>query len=271
MSDVITDQTLDAIKQMARAAGHEHLRYHTHVVGKLKGFRDFVTDADLAAESVVIKAIHETFPTHSIISEEGGGSTSSSEYCWFIDPLDGTKNYVWGIPLSAVSIALAFRGRVCMGVIYDPRRDEMFWGRAGHGVYLNDQRVQVGEHHRLAESLVATDCEPELVDLTAAMSASIQREVASLRALGSATLAFAYVACGRLDSYFHYRLNQWDMAAGGFLLTEAGGKATDIFGGADYLNNESCLATNGFIHDEILQVWRRNGLLDKMRAQRSSL
>jgi myo-inositol-1(or 4)-monophosphatase len=262
--DVIDNEMLIVAKQAAKDAGARIVDYRGHVIGKPKGFRDFVSEADLAAESVVLGTIRTHYPFHSILSEEGGGKDSvASEYCWIVDPLDGTKNYLWGVPISVVSIALAYKDRVCLGVVYDPWRDELFWGRAGHGAYLNDTRIHVNQHLRLADCLVATDFgyTAKRVELTAGMSKSLQGEVAGLRAFGAAALILSYVACGRLDAYFNYGLNAWDMAAGGFLVEEAGGRTTDLSGESDYLYSPGCLSTNGHIHDEVLRDWTRDGVL----------
>ncbi len=262
--DVVDDEMLTMAKEAARAAGVRLAEYRGHVVGKPKGFRDFVSEADLAAESIVLGAIRAQYPNHSILSEEGGGrELASADYCWLVDPLDGTKNYLWGVPISVVSVALAFQGRVRLGVVYDPWRDEMFWGREGHGAYLNDQPIHVNEHQHLAECMVATDFgyTAKRVETTAAMSRSLQSEVAGLRAFGAAAMVLSYVACGRLDAYFNYGLNAWDMAAGGFLVSEAGGRTTGLEGDPDYLYTGGCLSTNAHVHDEILEDWQRDGVI----------
>jgi myo-inositol-1(or 4)-monophosphatase len=267
----LTDQTAEKAlliaKQMACAAGRKVLECREHVTGKLKGFRDYVSEADLEAEAVIVDTIRSTFPDHRIMSEEGGGTDkSTSDYCWFVDPLDGTKNYLWGIPMSSVSIALAYQGTVCIGVVYDLWRDELFWGRSGHGVYLNEQRVAVAKHTKLSESMLGTDYgyTPDRLGPTAALPRSLQKEVAGLRAMGTAALQLAYVACGRFDGYFTYTASSWDVAAGGFLVSEAGGQTTDLAGGSNYLETGCCLATNGCIHEDILRIWKRDKVLDSL-------
>lgn len=256
-------------KEMARQSGYKVKECRGQVAGKPKGFRDFVTEADLASESIILESINSHFPDHNILSEESGEKESLvSDYCWLIDPIDGTKNYLWGITFACVSIALAFKGVVHLGVVYDPWRDEMFWGRTGTGVYLNDQRVQVAEHNHLNESIVSTDfgTASERVELTAGLAKSLQGEVSGLRSFGSAALSMAYIACGRLDAYFNYGLAAWDMAAGGFLVREAGGITSDLTGGAEYLNTHSCLSDNGLIHDQILTRWRADAIYDLLPA-----
>lgn len=261
---VITDEMVEIAKRASRRAGQTLLEHRGQVAGKLKGFRDFVSEADLQSESLLLDEFHRSFPDHSVLSEEGGGTTlESADYCWIIDPLDGTKNYLWGVPLANVSVALAFRGRVGLGVVFDPWRDEMFWAREGMGAFLNDRAVHVNEHLTLAGCLVATDfsVSEKRIELTADMSRSIQGEVAGLRAFGSAALALSYVACGRLDAYFNHGLHAWDMAAGGFIVREAGGRTTDLRGESDYLFGRGCLSTNGHVHDEVLHAWERNGVI----------
>ena len=261
----LTGEMMDLAKVMAKRAGRALVEYRGHVAGRLKGFRDFVSEADLAAESIILETIRSAYPGHSVLSEEAGDTmVPASEYCWIIDPLDGTKNYLWGIPLCNVSIALAHQGNVELGVVYDPWRDEMFWGMRGKGVFLNDRPVRVTEHERLSDSLVATDFSfaHERAEMALALSRSLQTEVAGTRAFGCAALDMAYVACGRLDAYFNYGLHIWDMAAGGFLISEAGGRTTTLDGKEDYLRSRGCLATNGRIHAAILDIWHREGVFD---------
>ena len=269
MTAHITEKTMALAREMSYAAGQKLRDYRGHVVGKSKGFRDFVSEADLASESVILDAITTNYPEHGILSEESGqNSHENSDYLWIIDPLDGTSNYLWGIPVSVVSVALAYRGQVRLGVVYDPWRDEMIWGWQGHGVYLNEQEVHVTSHTKLAECLVGTDYgyRGERVNVSAVLSRSVQDKVAGLRAFSAGALTLAYVACGRLDAYFNYGFNAWDMGAGAFLVAEAGGKSTNLRGGEEYLRTNSCLASNGLVHEEILSVWRQDGIYERTSA-----
>jgi myo-inositol-1(or 4)-monophosphatase len=261
----LNDHAVTLTKEMALQAGRSIKEYRGQVTSEPKGFRDFVTEADLASEATIISTINSHFPDHSIISEESELiDRHKSEYCWLIDPLDGTKNYLWGIPFACVSIALAYQGHVQMAVVYDPWQDEMFWGQAGQGAFLNDQPIQVTEHRHLSQSIMATGFGYSLdrLEISSALARSLQGEVAGLRALGSSALSICYVACGRLDAYFNYGLSAWDMAAGGLLVSEAGGTITDLTGEPEYLHTHTCLCDNGHIHDAILAKWRAEAVYD---------
>jgi len=269
MTAHITQETVAMAREMTYAAGRQLRDFQGHAAHKSKGFRDYVSEADLASESVLLQAIAARYPEHGILSEESGKSSpGDSDYLWIIDPLDGTSNYLWGIPVSVVSVALAFRGQVEMGIVYDPWREEMIWGWQGHGVRLNEQPVHVTDRSTLGDCIVGTDFgyRGERIDVTAAMARSLLDKVTGLRAFSAGALTLAYVACGRLDAYFNFGFSTWDMAAGAFLASEAGGRSTNLRGGPAYLTTKGCLATNGHIHQEILDVWQQEGIYEHSPA-----
>jgi myo-inositol-1(or 4)-monophosphatase len=225
-----------------------------------KGAVDLVTEYDLRAERLLTQKIRETYPGDSILAEEGGAS-GSGELTWVIDPLDGTTNFARGVPLYCVSIACVRDGEPILGVVYDPTRDELYTASAGSGAALNGRPLQVSATPSLEESLLVTgfpydirtnpDNNLRQYALFAVLSLGVRR-------LGSAALDLAYVAAGRFDGFWEFRLSPWDFAAGALLVREAGGIVTRADGGPDvFLKPTSILATNGRIHKAMLENLRR--------------
>lgn len=221
---------------------------------------DLVTEVDRGAEQMIRSLIATHFPEHAFLGEESAkdGLTPEQameeEFVWIVDPLDGTINFVHGFPNFSVSIALARKGEIIVGVVYDPNRDEMFVAEKGKGAYLHGRRMSVSKEDSLAASLLAAGMpalrEDGLRNLDRLRSVS--GRVRSVRMLGSAALHLAYVAAGRLSGYWEYGLNAWDMAAGTLLVTESGGRVSDLAGGPLTLATRNICATNGLIHDELL-------------------
>ena len=182
-----------------------------------KGPSDFVTNSDLKAEKIIIEELKRAKPSYSLISEENGiEKNKDSDYTWIIDPIDGTINYLHGIPHFAISLALKFKNEIISGVIFDPIKDEMFYAEKDNGAYLNNQRIKVSKKSEIDECLFAT-------------GSKVNNEIEVLfRKTGCAALDLAYVACGRFDGYFQYNLNLWDIAAGIILINEAGGQINEI-------------------------------------------
>lgn len=194
-----------------------------------KGKRNLATDADLLAEQSIIGLLSEEYPDHRILSEESGKTGGTSDYCWIIDPLDGTTNYAYGIPFFSVSLGLTCKDEVILGMIYDPMRDELFWAQKDRGAFLNDSPIGI-----------AGTAIPEIfvIGFDLGYSDARTREMLSLintfwsgkmvlRLMGSAALGLTYVACGRLDIYLHASIYPWDMAGGFLLIREAGGEVSD--------------------------------------------
>ncbi|MEI6557813.1 MAG: inositol monophosphatase family protein [Rhodospirillaceae bacterium] len=217
-----------------------------------KGPADFVSTADLKAEKAVKAELQKARPEFGFLMEESGAAEGRDKGSrWIVDPLDGTTNFLHGLPHWAVSIALEREGEIVAGVVYEPVRDEMFWAEKGQGCFLNAQRLRVSERRRLEDSLVATgipfkgrgDHPPFLRQQTAVMA-----EVAGIRRFGSAALDLAYVAAGRYEGYWESGLCPWDIAAGILLVTEAGGFVTEIAGGRNPLYGPTLLAANSHLH-----------------------
>ena len=229
---------------------------------------DLVTEVDKGAELMIQKLIKTYFPDHDFLGEEGVSSGSDgatltaedhmeSEYLWIVDPIDGTTNFVHGHPYFCVSIALAVKGEVIVGVIYDPMHDEMFVAEKGKGAYVHGNPMSVSKEEVLIHSLLAVGFNPEpTVGLPTNMRGinALSSRTRSLRAMGSAALHLAYVAAGRLTGYYEVGLHSWDVAAGVLLVTESGGRVTDTQGGPFNLTVSRLVATNGLIHQELLTV-----------------
>jgi myo-inositol-1(or 4)-monophosphatase len=223
-----------------------------------KGRINLVTEADLASERHIKELIAAHHPQHRILAEESGASDASgppSDYCWIIDPLDGTTNYAHGYPFYCVSIGLARKGEMIAGVVYDPTRDELFAAERGAGAMLNDRAIRVSEVDRLERGLVVSgfpyDVRERMSDYLPAWQRFLERAQA-VRRDGSAALNLSYTAMGRFDGYWEFGLNAWDTAAGSLIVTEAGGRLTKTDGSPFDLFTPSLLCSNGLIHDEML-------------------
>jgi myo-inositol-1(or 4)-monophosphatase len=228
---------------------------------------DLVTEVDKGSERMIRNLIGTYFPHHSFLGEEGvepGPEAADrairemgdSEYLWIVDPVDGTTNFVHGFPFFSVSIALAHRGRVIVGVVYDPSRDELFVAERGKGAYVHGTKMHVSPESALNESLIGTGfpADPH-VALPSNLQAiqALAPKVRNLRAAGSAALHLAYVAAGRLSGFWEDNLSVWDMAAGSLLVEEAGGRITDASGEPYHLGVRNVVATNGRIHEELVR------------------
>ena len=251
---------LDVAVKAARAGGRilmAHLGKLTAADVSRKGESDWVTTIDRASEKAVIGVLLKAFPGHTIKAEESAPTARAGLYQWLIDPLDGTTNYIHRFPMFCVSIALAHAGRLEVGVIYDPQRNELFTARRGHGAWLNGRRIRVSRHAVLREALLATGFPFRAKRHLDPYMESFRRlflETGSIRRAGSAALDLAYTACGRVDGFWEMALSSWDMAAGALLIQEAGGKVSDFFGGSTYLNSGHIAAANPVIHRKMVGI-----------------
>jgi myo-inositol-1(or 4)-monophosphatase len=223
----------------------------------LKGEYDLVTEADRASERLIVERLRAHFPDHRIVAEEGGGYGGTSEYCWYVDPLDGTTNFAHGFPVFNVTLGLERAGELIAGVIVDPMRNEVFTAERGAGAFLNDHRIQVSKASRLEDALVATGFPSRRRHKSVNVHFFYQLAMQShgVRRPGAAALDLAYVACGRLDMFWEFHLNPWDVAAGVLMIREAGGICTDMRGGALDLRGPHILADNALVHDETVALF----------------
>jgi myo-inositol-1(or 4)-monophosphatase len=227
----------------------------------LKGPANFVTAADRQTEEILREELEHARPGYGFLGEEGGAREGSDKtHRWIVDPVDGTLNFLHGIPHFAISIALEREGTIIAGVVYNPANDELFTAERGKGAFLNDQRLRVAARKRLADAVVACALpHPSRgdVELTRSEHLAVQDKVAGLRRFGAAALDLAWVAAGRLDAYWERNLSPWDMAAGIALVREAGGFTTDLDGRDDMLKTGGILAGNEDIHRELLKVLKQ--------------
>jgi myo-inositol-1(or 4)-monophosphatase len=224
---------------------------------ELKGDHDLVTAADRASENLILNRLRAAYPSHNIVAEESGEHAGSSEYRWYVDPLDGTTNFAHGFPVYNVTLALENDGELIAGVIADPTRNEFFTTERGSGAFLNDERIHVSKAGELAECLAGTGfpSRKRHQNINIHFFHQVSMVTHGVRRAGAAALDLAYVACGRLDLFWEFSLNAWDIAAGVLLVREAGGLVSDMRGGPVSLRADNILADNRLVHEESLQIF----------------
>lgn len=251
------DLLLQTAVQAARGAGQmlaERLSSPREVT--VKGLRDIVTDADLAAEEMITQAIRARFPDHALLMEEGGASSGDAPYVWVVDPLDGTTNYSRRLPIFSVSIGLVHQGELEAGVVYDPLADHLFAARRGQGATLNGEPLRVSAIDRVGDAIVGLDWARAQSDRREILTrlGQIAPACGTVRGLGSAALGLCYVAAGWIDAYFNVGLKPWDLAAGLLLIREAGGRDTDLAGAPWQPWGRRVLVSNGRLHQALLDL-----------------
>ena len=254
--------TLPEVISLARQAG-EILRssFGQHLQVDHKGVIDLVSEADHRSEEFLLSHIRQHFPGDTIVAEESGELTGTADHAWFIDPLDGTVNYVHGLPIYSVSIAYAEGGELRLGVVYDPMRDECFSAGSGLGAWLNGQPIHPTPTPDLDHALLVTGFPYDIrtnPDNNLDHYAHFALHSQGVRRLGSAALDLCYVACGRFDGYWELWVKAWDLAAGGLIAREAGATVTNMAGDDDFISPpQSILAANPYIHPLMLRELRR--------------
>lgn len=222
---------------------------------------DFVTEVDQAAEAAIIEVLKEAYPGYGILAEESGETAGrgkrDAEYQWIIDPLDGTTNFIHGLPQYAVSIALAKGGVLEQAVVFDPNRNEMFTASKGGGAFLNDRRIRVSKRTKLQDALIGTGFPYRMfdhADTYLAIFKELTQKTAGLRRPGAASLDLCYVACGRYDGFWEFGLSPWDMAGGALVVAEAGGLVSDLAGEQNFLNSGNIVAGTPKVFAPLLQL-----------------
>ncbi|MBZ0204489.1 MAG: inositol monophosphatase [Ignavibacteria bacterium] len=230
-------------------------------IARKMNYSDLVTEVDKRCEAKIIEIIHNSFPDHNVLGEEGGDLHKKSEYVWIVDPIDGTVNYAHSLPIFCVSIALEIKGVVVMGMVYSAKTGEKFFAEKGKGAYLNDKRIKVSDIEMLKDSMLVTGfpydakensnrCIDHFVNFI--------KQGLPIRRFGSAALDACYVACGRFEGFWEVNLNPWDIAAGYLIILEAGGKITDFNGNKYSIYDKPILATNGKgIHRDMIEVLQK--------------
>lgn len=251
--------TINIATRAARNAGRILMRYFEHTEGlrvDQKSRNDFVSEVDRQAELTIIQELRSKFPSHGILGEETG-THQGDEFQWIIDPLDGTTNYLHGVPQFSISIALMHKGRLEHGLVYDPVRDEMFTGSRGNGAKINDRKLRVTRRPNLEGALIGTGLpfrDQRFLKQYLGMLEVMIKDTAGIRRPGSAALDFAYLAAGRTDGFWELGLSKWDFAAGVLLVREAGGVVTDLAGGEDYLDTGNVVAGGLKVHNAMLRL-----------------
>ena len=267
MADVDTserEERLHLATRLAREAGAiQRERYASELRIETKSAAvDLVTEVDRACEALIVEAIERERPGDAILAEEGGGTDhDDAEWRWVIDPLDGTTNYAHAYPRFCVSIGISRAGVPTAGVVYDPLMDELYHATRGDGAFLNGEPISVSPEPELARGLLATgfaydrrQSERDNVE----QFASMLKVARALRRDGSAALDLCYVAAGRLDGYWEFKLSPWDVAAGCLIVEEAGGRTSDVAGGDAHWLGHQVVASNGALHEPMLEVLRRS-------------
>jgi myo-inositol-1(or 4)-monophosphatase len=250
----------DKAAAIAREAGSVISRLAERKIGfQLKGAHDLVTEADRASEHLILERLGQHFPSHAVVAEEGGAREGSSEYRWYVDPLDGTTNFAHGFPVYNVTLGLERAGELIAGVIYDPTRDEMFVAERGAGAFLNGERIHVTKTGQLEDSLCATGfpSRKRHQNINVHFYYQFAMQTHGVRRAGAAAIDLAYTACGRLDFFWEFTLNPWDMAAGVLLVREAGGTCSGMQGEPFDVRGPNVLATNTVLHQPVLDMMAR--------------
>jgi myo-inositol-1(or 4)-monophosphatase len=250
-----------AARKAARGLVHDFGEIENLQVS-VKGPADFVSTADLQAERTLKAELSRARPAYGFLMEEGGVTAGDGVHRWIVDPLDGTTNFLHGVPHFAISIALEREGELIAGIVYDPMRDEMFYAEKGAGAFVNDRRLRVSARQNMADAVIATGIpfrergdHPYYLKLLGA----VMGQTAGVRRMGAAALDLAYVAAGRYDGFFEMGLSPWDIAAGAVLVREAGGYISEVGGGRDILGSGSILAANDRLFDPLGKLLRGAG------------
>ena len=248
----LCEKVIALVKEVAEFISEERKNFSSENI-QIKGKHNFVTHVDTGAEEQLVKGLGMILPQSGFIAEEGTGSGTDSKYNWVIDPLDGTTNYIHGSPPYAISVGLMEDNDIMLGVIYEIFSDECFYSFGESKSYLNGRPIKVSETSAVSDSLIATGFPYDNFDRMAPFMKSLEHfftNTHGVRRLGSAATDLAYVACGRYDAFYEYNLHAWDVAAGAFIVQQAGGRVGDFQGKGNYIFGKEIVATNGVIFGE---------------------
>ena len=254
MLQPILDQVINIAKQAGGFIRKERQNFDPDKI-EYKGLNDMVSYVDKTAEQIIVKGLEKVLPEAGFITEEKTKNNIGPRYTWIIDPLDGTTNFIHGLPVFSVSIALQEYDELVLGVVYEINQDECFYAWKGAPAYLNGKEIKVTKSEKMADGLIATGFPYYDFDKQQACLALLNdmlRGCHGIRRLGSAAVDLAYTACGRFEAFYEYNLNPWDIAAGIVIVKQAGGQVVNFKGGDEVLDTRELLATNGKITEELL-------------------
>lgn len=252
---ILTEQVKNLTKEVGEFIRGEALVFDRNKV-EYKGLNDMVSYVDKTAETYLVTGLSKLIPIAGFITEENTNNTVGESYNWIIDPLDGTTNFIHGIPTYSISIALQHKGELELGVVYEINRDECFSAWKDGGAFLNGESIKVSQESNVQNTLIATGFpyyDFQKQENYMKLLNELMQNCHGLRRIGSAAVDLAYVACGRFDAFFEYNLNSWDVAAGIVLVREAGGEVVDFAGSNEAISKRELLATNGKISKELLK------------------
>ncbi|MBS1524318.1 MAG: inositol monophosphatase [Bacteroidetes bacterium] len=252
----LTAQVIDIAKQAGNFISNERKGFSPDKI-EYKGLNDMVSYVDKGAEKLIVSGLEKILPEAGFVTEEKTASKTGERYNWIVDPLDGTTNFIHGVPTYSVSIALQENDELVMGVVYEINLDECFYACKDAPAYLNGREIRVSDAAEVKRSLVATGFPYYNFEKQAAyieLFTELMRSCHGLRRLGSAAVDLVYTACGRFESFYEYNLNPWDVAAGVVIVRQAGGEVVNFKGGNEVLNSRELLATNGRITGEMLGI-----------------
>jgi len=256
VSENLCNQVKDLVYQTAEFIRKELIGFTYDRVEK-KGKNDLVSYVDKQAERILVDGLLKLIPASGFITEEGTIQKVGEQFNWIIDPLDGTTNFIHGLPVFSISVALQEWEDLVLGVVYEINRDEMFYSWKGGGVFMNKTPIKVSSNPLLNTSLLATGfpyTDFKKVDDYLSLLKILMQESQGIRRMGSAAVDMAYVACGRFEGYFEFNINSWDIAAGMFLVRQAGGQVTNFLGKSEIFMSRQMVSTNGLIHDSLLRL-----------------
>jgi myo-inositol-1(or 4)-monophosphatase len=256
----LTNQVIEIAKEVGDFIRKEALNFGADKI-EYKGVNDLVSYVDKTAEQKLVDALSILIPEAGFITEEGTISKKGERYNWIIDPLDGTTNFIHGVPTYSVSIALTLNQELAIGVVYEINRDEAFYAWKGGGAFLNGKPISISKSDSFSSTLIATGFPyydfSKQEQYLKAFNELIQ-SCHGLRRIGSAAVDLAYTACGRFDGFFEFNLNSWDIAGGALIVQEAGGVVLDFSGGTDFINNRQVVAGNAHIANHLVQVLQKH-------------
>ena len=263
MPDINLEEFCNEVMEIARTAGEFILSEQQKLTAstvEAKGKHNFVTHVDTKAEQMLVDGLGKLIPESGFIAEEGTAGQSGEDYQWIIDPVDGTTNFIHGLPPFAISIALMHHGEIVLGVVYELGFREFFYAWKGSKAYLDGREIHVSNTSNVSDSLIATGFPYTYFEHLEGFMDSVNyfmQNSHGLRRLGSAATDLVYVACGRFEAFYEYGLSPWDVAAGVFIILQAGGKACDFYGNDDWLFGGTIIATNTAVSDEFRGIIKK--------------